>query len=77
MNSFMAKVVNTHKLRFHNLSSDQQRLFNQGSIHDAHDQTQAEVIQQPGPNVEVMISDPMNMANQYSIGMLLQLYTDS
>lgn len=47
---------------------DQQRLFNQGSIHDAHDQTQAEVIQQPGPNVEVIISDPMNMANQYSIG---------
>lgn len=43
-------------------------MFSQASIHDLHDQTQADIIQNPGPNVEVIISDPLNITNQYSIG---------
>ena len=53
---------------FIKLTLGQQQLFNHGSIHDAHDQTQSETIQQPRANLEVIISDPLNMSNQYSIG---------
>ena len=62
------KVCIQIRLYFEEFVLGQPQLFNHGSIHDAHDQTQSETIQQHRANLEVIISDPLNMSNQYSIG---------